>query len=80
MCDDAADYRMLPVIIGANQSASVIVQFDRGISQYIWHSVSNKFRANGANNHWLWFASSDDETSNHHIVACLYKATTADIA
>ena len=49
--DNAADNRVPPVIIGANQSASAIVQFDCGISQYIRHSKSSKFRANGANNH-----------------------------
>ena len=80
MCDNAADYRSLPIIIGANQSARAIMQFQCRISQYIGHPKSSELRANGANNDRLWFGSLDDETSNHHIVACLDKAASADVA
>ena len=80
LCDNAPDYRSLPIIIGANQSARAIVQFDCRISQYIGHPKSNELRTNGPNNDWLWFAPLDDETSNHHIVVCLDKATSADVA
>src|SRR5882757_10397232 len=80
LCDNAADYRSLPIIVGANQSARAIVQFQGRISQYIGHPKWNELRANGANNDRLWCGPLDDKTANHHIVACLHKAASADVA
>src|SRR5712691_4084288 len=80
LCDNAADYRSLPIIIGANQSARAIVQLQRRISQYVGHPKWSELRANGANNDHLWLGPLDDETSNHHVVRCLDKAASADVA
>src|SRR6476661_1423320 len=47
-CDNAADYRGLPVVIGSNQCSGSVVQFQCRISQWIGNA---KRRANGAHNH-----------------------------
>ena len=73
LCDNAADYRSLPIIVGGNQSAGAIVQFQCRISQYVGHPKWSELRANGANNYRLWFGPLNDKTANHHIVACLHK-------
>src|SRR5436190_640623 len=80
LCDNAADYRSLPIIVGGNQSARAIVQFQCRISQYIGHPKWSKLRANGANNDILWCDPLDDEASNHHVVVCLDKAASTDVA
>src|SRR5437899_724508 len=51
--DDPADDGSLPIIIGGNQSASAIVQFQGGILQWIGNAKLAELRANGANNHSL---------------------------
>ena len=38
-CDNPADYRMLPVIIGPNQCAGAVVQFQGRISQCIGNVI-----------------------------------------
>src|SRR5690349_1521180 len=37
--DDPAEDRMLPVVVGGNQSTSAIMQFQRRISQNIWNAL-----------------------------------------
>src|SRR5215471_20291153 len=71
VCDNAADYRSLPIIVEANQGAHGIVQFQCGISQHIGHPKWGEFGANSANNNILWCGPLDDEASNHHVVSCL---------
>src|SRR5438105_3493885 len=56
VCDDPADDRSLPVIIGANQSSGAIVQFQCGILQWIGNTVLTELRANSADNHSLWLS------------------------
>src|SRR5436309_2932401 len=51
--DDAANDRMLPVVIRCNQSPVAIVQFQCRISQYIWNSVLTELRANRTQNYRL---------------------------
>src|SRR5580765_3439598 len=79
MCNNAADYRSLPIIVKGNQSSRAIVQFQCRISQWVGHPKVSEFRANGANDDSLWLAPLDDEASNHHIVGCLDKAASADV-
>jgi hypothetical protein len=64
-CDDAADYRMLPVIIRPNQCAGTVVQFQGGISQCIGNIVwrRTELRTYGTNNHLLWLCPLNDEPS-----------------
>ena len=52
----AADYRMLPVIIRADQCSGAVVQFQGGISQCIGNIIwrRTELRAYGTNNHSLW--------------------------
>ena len=81
-CDNAADYRMLPVIIRANQRSSRVVQFQCRISQCVGNVIwrCTELRANGANNDSLWSGSLDDEAANHHVVARLDKRPRTDVA
>ena len=79
-CDNPADDRSLPVIIRGYQNPCAIVQFQRRISQYVRHSKLSELRANGTNNDHLWLHPLDDEASNHHVVGCLDKAASADVA
>ena len=46
-CEDATDYRMLPVIVRGNQSSCAIVQFQGGISQCNWEYYMEAHRAQG---------------------------------
>src|SRR6266496_3557631 len=80
MGDNPADYRSLPVIIAADQSAGAIVQFQCRISQRIGNSILTELRANGTNNHSLWCSRLDDNPAYHHVVACLHKGPSTDIA
>src|SRR6266403_676606 len=78
--DDAADYRMLPVVVGGNQSSGAIVQFQCRISQGIRNAKLAELRANGTYDHVLWLSPLYDEPANHHVVASLNKTTSTDIA
>src|SRR6266516_5220647 len=44
--DDAADYRMLPVVVRGNQSPGAIVQFQCRVSQGIRNAILTQLRAN----------------------------------
>src|SRR6266536_2713831 len=48
LSDDAADYRLLPVVVRANQGPAAIVQFQGRISQGIRNAILTELRANGA--------------------------------
>ena len=78
--DDPADYGVLPVIIGSNQSASAVVQLQCRISQCIGNAILSELRAYGTNNYPLWFGPLNNETSDHHVVACLNKGARTDVA
>src|SRR5207248_1475378 len=80
LSDNPADYCSLPVIIGSNQSSCAIVEFQCGILQWIGNAKLAELRANGANDHALCAGAFDDEPTNHHVVAGLNKAASADIA
>src|SRR5437660_7875559 len=79
MGDNSADDSSLPVIVSANQSASAIVQFQCWILQWIGNAKLTELRANGADNHSLWFGPLNNEPSNHHVVARLHKGTRGDV-
>src|SRR5436190_999687 len=55
-CDDATDYRMLPVIIRADECSSSIVQFQSRINQCIGDIIwrCTELRTNRTNNDSLW--------------------------
>src|SRR5204862_336394 len=80
--DNAADHRSLPVVIRGNQSPCAVVQFQCRISQCIGNIIwrRNKLGTNGTNNHRLWSGPLHNETANHHVVASLNKAPSANIA
>src|SRR4029077_8315520 len=78
--DDAADYRMLPVIVRSNQSSGVIAQFQCRISQGIRNVILAELRANGTYDHVFWLSSLHDEPADHHFVAGLDKTTSTNIA
>src|SRR6478609_6827248 len=78
--DDAADYRLLPVVVRGNQSPVAIVQFQCRISQEIWNAVLAELGANGTYDHVLWLTPLYNEPANHHVVASLNKTTSTDIA
>src|SRR6266436_9906847 len=71
LSDDAADYRLLPVVVRGNQRPASIVQFQCGISQGIRNAILAELRANGTYDHVLWLSALDNEAANHHIVAGL---------
>ena len=71
-----SDYRHLPIIVEANQNTGAVVQFQGRISQYVGHAKLSEFRANGTDNHSLWSRPCNDETANHHVVACLDEAAS----
>src|SRR5439155_26051039 len=72
--DNPADDGSLPVIIGGNQSSIAIVQFQCGISQWIGNAILTELRPNGTNNHAPWRSPLDNESANHHVIACLHQA------
>src|SRR6266496_1306901 len=82
MGDNPADYRSLPVIIAADQSAAAIVQFQCRISQrtgnFIWRRT--KLRTNGANNHPFGGRTLHDKTTNHHVVSRLNRDASGNVA
>ena len=55
--DDAADYRLLPVVVRGNQTPVAIVQFQCRISQEIRNAILAELRANGTYDHVLWLSS-----------------------
>ena len=71
---------VLPVIIRGNQSSRPIVQLQCRISQYIGNAILSELGANGANNHSFCLRPLNDEPANHHVVACLHKAASTNIA
>src|SRR4029078_6142854 len=77
--DNPADYRLLPVIIRGNQSSAAIVQLQGGIAQCIGNAILSELGTYGANNHPLWFGPLNNEASNHHVVARLHKAASANV-
>src|SRR6476620_11429502 len=80
--DDPADYRRSPIIVRGNQSPCAIVQFQGGISQRIgnikWRRT--ELGTNGPQNHSLWLSPLNNKTANHHVVASLHKAASANVA
>src|SRR5438067_151619 len=77
--DDAADDRMLPVVVRGNQSPVGIVQFQCWITQRIRNSVASELRTNSTQNHPLWLTPLYNESANHHVVARLHKGASAEI-
>src|SRR5262245_6469045 len=51
--DDAADDRVLPVVVRGNQSPVAIVQFQCRISQKLRNPILAEFRADGTYDHVL---------------------------
>src|SRR5436305_1965323 len=78
--DNPADDRSLPVIIRGNQRSGAIVQFQCGISHWIWNAILTELRANGANNYSFRGRALHDKPDNHHISAGLNKGATGDVA
>src|SRR5438477_4305367 len=64
-CDNATDYRMLPIIVRGNQSSCAIVQFQGGIRQCIGNIIwrRSELRTYGTNNHSLGAHSLNDEAT-----------------
>src|SRR4029450_1454472 len=77
--DNPADDRGRPIIIRSNQSSRPVVQFQCRISQRIGNTKLAKLRANGTNNHFLWLAPVNHESSDHHAVIRLHKGTGTDV-
>ncbi|PYK09211.1 MAG: hypothetical protein DME65_12510 [Verrucomicrobia bacterium] len=69
-----------PIIIRRNQRAGAIVQFQCWIGHCIWNSELSKLRPNRAQNYALSLIPLHDESTNHHVIAGLNKAASADIA
>ena len=80
LSDDPVNYRVLPVIVGGNQSSSAIVQLQGRISERVRNAILGKLRTNGANNYPLWFAPLNNEAANYHVVACLHKGARRDVS
>src|SRR5215510_4872965 len=78
--DDAADYRMLPVIVGGNQNPVAIVQFQCRISKGIRNAILAELRTNGTDDHVLWPSPLYDESADHHVIASLNKTTSTNVA
>src|SRR6478672_8579465 len=72
---DAADYRMLPIVIRGNQSPGAIVQFQRQIRHEIRAAMLAELRANGTYAHVLGLIPLEDDPANHHVIAGLNKTT-----
>src|SRR6188768_148134 len=77
--DNPAEYRRLPVIIGSNQCAAAVVQFQSRISQGIGDPKLSKLRTNGTNDHPLWSSALNNKTANHYVLARLNKTAGADV-
>src|SRR6266480_697923 len=77
--DDAANDRMLPVVVRANQSPGAIVQFQCRISQGIRNAILAELRADGTYDHVLWLSPLYDEPANHPVVAGLNKTTSTNV-
>src|SRR5205814_1800087 len=78
--DDAANDRMLPVVVRANQSPGAIVQFQCRISQGIRNAILAELRANRTYNDALWLSPFYNEPANHQVVARLHKGASAEIS
>ena len=80
-CNNAADDRMLPIIIRSNQCSGRVVQFQSRISQWIGNIIwrCSELRADRTNNHSLWSRSLNDEAPNRHVVARLDKRARTDV-
>src|SRR5262245_53640811 len=78
--DDAADDRLLPIIVKGNQSAGVIVQFQCWIGQGIRNAKLTELGANRAYDHVLRFSPSYDELAYHYVIASPNKATSTNVA
>src|SRR6266487_3343947 len=78
--DNSADYRGPPVIVRRNQSTVSIIQFQCRISHRIRNAVLSELWANGTHNHSLWLRPRNDESANYHVVTCLHKAASANVA
>src|SRR5437763_1543853 len=80
--DNPADYRVLPVIVRANQSSSTVVQFQCRVVQWVGNVVrrGTELRANRANNYFLWVGPLNNETTNLHVVACLNKGAGGNVS
>src|SRR5215471_1544558 len=77
--DDAADYRLLPIIVGGDQSSVSVVEFQCWISQEIRNPVLAKLTANSTYDHVLWLGSLYDETANHYVSVSSNETTSTDI-
>src|SRR5436190_11487964 len=77
--DNSADDCSLPVIIRGNQSACAVMQVQCRISQYIGDPKVCELGTNGAHNHRLWSAPLNNESTDHHVIACLHKAPRTDV-
>src|SRR6266480_4648950 len=77
--DNPAEYCRLPVIIGANQCSSRIVQFHSWIIQGIGDSILRQLWANCTNDHSLWPSALNNETANHHVLARLDRGAGRDV-
>src|SRR5262245_15275430 len=77
--DDAADDRMLPVVVRGKQSIA-LMQFQCRIGEKIRNPMLAKLRTNGTYDHVLWLSPLYDEAANHHLIASLNKTTSTNIA
>src|SRR4029077_20036480 len=78
--DNPADCRMLPIIVGGNQSSRAVVQLQCRISQCIGNAILCKLRTNGTHNDPLWSSAFNNEPANHHVVPRLHKPPRTNVA
>src|SRR5262245_13947516 len=77
--DDAANDRMLPVVVRGKQSIA-LMQFQCRIGEKIRNPMLAKLRTNGTYDHVLWLSPLYDEAANHHLIVSLNKTTSTNIA
>src|SRR5438067_13857821 len=78
--DNPVDDRSLPVIIRGNQRSGAIVQFQCGISHWIWNAILTELRANGAKNYSFRGRALHDKPAYHYVVGGLNKGARGDVA
>ena len=78
---------MIPPIIVSHQlsfeaikAPVLVMQLQCRINERIRNAILSELRTNGANNYPLWFGALNDEATNHHVVAGLYKRARTDVA
>ena len=66
--------------LDSNQSTTAIVQLQCRINERVRNAILSELRAYGANNYSLWFRPLNNETANHHVLACLNKRARGGVA